>query len=116
MTRLGTTNPNASGKVTIERLSTGGLRTTVSVQGLTPTTLYALHFHNLGSANNDPCLSNGTIKTPLPDLTTDGSGNGSIIYTNPANSVADLGVYVNVHLKSDLTVVPLCGNVSQVSF
>lgn len=116
MTRLGTSNPSATGVVTVEKLSTGGLKTNVSVQGLTPNTVYALHYHAMGAASTDPCLSNGAIKTDLPDLTTDASGNGSIIYTASTGNLADLGVYVNVHIKSDLTVVPLCGNVSSVAF
>jgi superoxide dismutase, Cu-Zn family len=105
---------NASGVAKISTLSDGTKATTLVVTSLQANTQYAAHYHALGIASTNPCQSAGPITLGFANFTTDASGNGSVRLLGLTAAIAgDLGAYINVHLASDLSNVPLCADLKK---
>ncbi len=105
---------NASGVAKISTLSDGTKATTLVVAGLQANTQYAAHYHALGVASTNPCQSAGPITLGFANFTTDASGNGTVRLLGLTAAIAgDLGAYINVHLASDLSNVPLCADLKK---
>lgn len=105
---------NASGVAKIATLSDGTKATTLVVTSLQANTQYAAHYHALGIASTNPCQSAGPITLGFANFTTDASGNGTVRLLGLTAAIAgDLGAYINVHLATDLSNVPLCADLKK---
>jgi superoxide dismutase, Cu-Zn family len=107
-----------AGEAKIEKLSSGGIKTTLTLTGLKANTAYVAHYHAKGTASAVACDSAGGISTDYgAAVTSNASGQVTLTTTkNTANVIADLGAYINVHEESALSVVPLCADVSSTTF
>jgi hypothetical protein len=105
----------AAGTYTITKLGTE-IKTELKLTGLKANTQYVAHYHALGTASTTPCDSQGPIKTDLGTVTSDASGAATFTNTTSAANIVDLGVYINVHEAANISVVPLCADVSALSF
>jgi superoxide dismutase, Cu-Zn family len=104
----------ASGMAKIATLSDGTKATTLVVTGLQANTQYAAHYHALGIASTNPCQSAGPVTVGFANFTTNASGNGTVRLLGLTAAIAgDLGAYINVHLASDLSNVPLCADLKK---
>ncbi|PYE50522.1 plastocyanin/azurin family copper-binding protein [Deinococcus yavapaiensis] len=102
-------DPNAAGTVRVETL--GSLRrTTLTLKGLAPRTVYAAHYHALApNYTGDPCLSNGPVTVGFPTFTSDSQGRATTTMLTATKKIADnAGAYINVHVQRDLSIIPLC--------
>ncbi len=107
-----------AGTASIEKISSGGIKTTLTLTGLKASTEYVAHYHSTGTASTTPCDSAGAIKTDYA-VTVSSDAAGKATFTNSsttATTIADLGTYINVHEKAALAVVPLCADVSTTTF
>ena len=109
---LGTPTDRASGQLTVRTLSPQSAASVLSLRGLTPNTAYVAHYHALGPASSDPCMSNGPITLGFPAFRTNAQGQATVLLrADPARIGGTLGAYVNVHTAANLAVVPLCASV-----
>jgi Cu/Zn superoxide dismutase len=72
------------------------LKVEVNASGLPPNSAHAVHIHS------GTCRAQGDVLYPLPDLRTDGAGQGSVTTTvnNVNDGPPDTGWYVNLHMGS----------------
>lgn len=106
---------SAAGTYTITKIGSQ-IKTELRLTGLKANTQYVAHYHALGTASTTPCDSQGPIKTDLGAVMSDASGAATFTNTTSAANIVDLGVYINVHEAANLSVVPLCADVSALSF
>jgi superoxide dismutase, Cu-Zn family len=108
-TPQGGSTANGSAKKIL--LSDGTTATTLTVNGLVPLTQYVAHYHTKGSASSNACLSNGGITEGFGSFTTNASGNATVQLLSDTNKLSgSAGAYINVHLATSLTTVPLCAD------
>ncbi len=107
-----------AGVASIEKISSGGIKTTLTLSGLKASTAYVAHYHNQGTAGTPACDSGGAISTDYgAAVTSDATGKATFTNTsNTATTIANLGAYINVHEQAALGVVPLCADVSSTTF
>lgn len=92
-------------------LSDGTTATTLTVNGLVPLTEYVAHYHTKGSASASACLSNGAVTEGFGSFTTNASGNTTVqLLSDTTKITGSAGAYINVHLASSLSTVPLCAD------
>ena len=104
----------ASGNAKKVLLVDGSTATTLSVTGLTPLTQYAAHYHAKGTASSGACASAGGITEGFDSFTTDGNGSGNVkLLSETSKITGTAGAYINVHLASNLSSVPLCADLEQ---
>ena len=102
----------ASGQLTVRTLGPKSSVSVLTLRGLTPNTAYVAHYHALGPASSDPCMSNGPITLGFPAFRTNAQGQATVLLrADPARINGMLGAYVNVHTAANLAVVPLCASV-----
>ncbi len=107
-----------AGTASIEKISSGGIKTTLTLTGLKASTEYVAHYHSTGQASTTPCDSAGGISVDYSTTVTS-SATGTATFTNSSTTAATivaLGTYINVHEKAALAVVPLCADVSTTTF
>lgn len=107
-----------AGTATIEKLSSGGIKSTITFTNLKAGTAYIAHYHNQGTVGVAPCDSGGSVKTDYGTaVTSDAMGKVTLTVTsNTATTIADLGVYINVHESITPSIVPMCADVSTTTF
>jgi superoxide dismutase, Cu-Zn family len=104
----------ASGTAKKVLLSDGSTASTLSVTGLLPSTLYVAHYHKKGLVSSSACASNGDITEGFGTFTTDATGNASVPWLSATDKISgSAGAYINVHLATSLTTVPLCADLEQ---
>lgn len=86
--------------------SSTAVRTEARVSGLKPNQYYVAHYHVLGRASTDPCLSGGApiMSTKMVGMT-DASGMLTISASTPRDDTMQ-AAYYNIHTASDAEGTP----------
>ncbi|SMB84462.1 cupredoxin domain-containing protein [Deinococcus hopiensis] len=112
--RMVSANSVATGVLSVRSGSTLQSESILTLSGLVPNRAYVAHYHALGPAGSDSCISEGPIALGFPAFTADAQGNARVtLRAGPTGIQGNAGAYVNVHLASDLSDVPLCAAVAK---
>lgn len=113
---MGASASGATGRLSVRTLSPQQSASVLTLRGLIPNRAYVAHYHALGPAGGDACASQGPITLGFPAFKADARGQATVtLRADPARLRGNLGAYVNVHMASDLTDIPLCAAVLKVA-